>query len=94
METPFSLGNARVSPDGRWLAYQSMESGQDEVFVRKLRGPTGKTLISMAGGTEPRWSHNGTELFYRSGDRSMRVPVETGALPRFGRPAPLLELPS
>jgi serine/threonine-protein kinase len=64
------------SPDGRWLAYQSDESGRGEVYVRPFGTPTttgGKWLISNGGGQFPVWSHNGSELLYKSGDRIMSV---------------------
>jgi serine/threonine-protein kinase len=56
----------RVSPNGRWLAYVSDESGQDEVYVRPLPGPGARVPVSVAGGTEPVWRPNGRELFYRA----------------------------
>jgi hypothetical protein len=63
------------SPDGRWLAYQSNESGTYEVYVRAFpppsSGPVRKWQISNSGGTVPRWSRNGHELMYRSGDQIM-----------------------
>ena len=55
----------RVSPDGRWLAYVSDESGQQEVYVRPLRSGTGRIAVSGGGGTEPLWSRDGKHLFYR-----------------------------
>jgi eukaryotic-like serine/threonine-protein kinase len=59
--------NATVSPDGRWLAYQSDESGRDEVYIRPFPDVTkGRWQISTGGGTRPRWSRNGRELFYLS----------------------------
>jgi serine/threonine-protein kinase len=61
-----------VSPDGRWLAYGSLASGQEEVFVRPLTaGPAGRVQASTAGGTEPVWSLDGRELFYRSRDGNL-----------------------
>jgi serine/threonine-protein kinase len=63
------------SPDGRWLAYHSDESGKNEVYVRAFpppsSGPGAKWLISNTGGTEPRWSRTGHDLLYRSGDQIM-----------------------
>jgi Tol biopolymer transport system component len=63
------------SPDGRWLAYQSNESGKDEVYVRAFPPPSsgqgGKWQISNSGGMFPRWSRNGHELMYQSGDQIM-----------------------
>src|SRR5262249_3468561 len=52
------------SPDGRWIAYASLESGHIEVYVRPFPGPGGKTRISTAGGTHPVWSRNGRELCF------------------------------
>ena len=63
------------SPDGRWLAYASNESGRFEVYVRRFPGPTGRLLISTGGGRFPIWSRNGRELFFRAADgRIMVVP--------------------
>jgi eukaryotic-like serine/threonine-protein kinase len=56
---------AAFSPDGRWLAYSSLESGQIELYVRPFPGPGGKVPISTTGGTHPLWSRNGHELFYK-----------------------------
>jgi dipeptidyl aminopeptidase/acylaminoacyl peptidase len=56
-----------VSPDGRWLAYVSNESGQAEVYIRSFPGMGGRLQISREGGTEPVWSPGGRELFYRDG---------------------------
>ena len=52
------------SPDGRWIAYQSYESGRNEVFVRPFPGPGGKWQISTTGGSQPAWSQKRHELFY------------------------------
>jgi len=57
-------GDAQVSPDGRWVAYISAETGQNEVYVHPFPGPGGKERISTQGGDSVRWSHNGRELFY------------------------------
>ena len=56
-----------VSPDGLWMAYVSNESGRAEVHVRAFPGMEGRTQVSLEGGTEPLWSRDGRELFYRSG---------------------------
>ena len=57
-----------VSPDGRWLAYSSNETGRDEVFVRPFPDvESGKQQVSTEGGMAPRWAHNGRELFYVNG---------------------------
>jgi Tol biopolymer transport system component len=57
----------RFAPDGRWVAVTSDESGQSEVFVRSFPEPASKIQISVAGGSEPVWSRDGTRLYYRSG---------------------------
>lgn len=73
--TPFDEAAPEFSPDGGLLAYMSDESGRREVYVQPFPGPGGKWLISTDGGTEPVWSADGRELFYRRGDAVMRVPV-------------------
>jgi len=65
------------SPDGRWVAYDSTETGPAEVYVRPFPGPGGITPISTEGGYEPLWSRDGKELFYRNGDQMMVVTIET-----------------
>ena len=59
------------SPDGRWVAYCSNESGRWEVYVEPYPGPGPKTMISTNGGYKPIWSRDGKELFFRSGGRMM-----------------------
>jgi serine/threonine-protein kinase len=68
--TPFLNSKANemdptFSPDGRWLAYESDESGRLEVYVRPIRGPGGKWQISSDGGNQPLWARSGKQLFYR-----------------------------
>ncbi len=77
LQTPFYDGGARFSPDGRWLAYVSDESGRFEIYVQPFPGPGGKWQISNGGGIEPVWAKNGRELFYRNGDRMMDVEITT-----------------
>jgi Tol biopolymer transport system component len=64
LKTPFNEGTPIFSPDGRWLAYQSNESGRNEVYVRPFPGGEGKWLVSNGGGHQVRWSRNAKELFY------------------------------
>ena len=82
--------DSRFSPDGRWIAYKSMESGTNEIYVRAFPGPGSKVQISTDGGTDPRWRRDGKELFYLSLDRKlMTVPVRLDGAFQAGRPAPL-----
>jgi eukaryotic-like serine/threonine-protein kinase len=92
MTTPFEERGIAVSPDGRWLAYVSNETGADEVYVRALPGPGGRVQISSNGGREPRWGPGGRELFYRSRDSVIAVEIASGpgsAAVRAGRHRPL-----
>jgi Tol biopolymer transport system component len=63
----------RISPNGRWLAYVSDESGQQEVYVRQLGNATGRIAISSGGGSEPVWARDGTHLFYRNGGQMIEA---------------------
>ncbi len=67
-----------LSPDGRWLAFVSDESGRREVYVRPFPTGEGRWQISSDGGIEPRWSKNGREIVFRSGDWFLAVPVTAG----------------
>ena len=71
--TPFQEQGVTVSPDGKWIAYSSNESGPPQIFVQAFPGPGAKIQISTDGGTEARWSPVGNELFYRNGDKMMVV---------------------
>jgi serine/threonine-protein kinase len=75
--TEFNERGIAPSPDGRWLAYVSDESGQDEVYVRPVPGPGGKRQVSIDGGQEPAWSTDGRELYYRSGTYFMAADIQT-----------------
>jgi eukaryotic-like serine/threonine-protein kinase len=83
LATRAAEGWPALSPDGRWLAYQSDESGRSEVYVRSWPAFGSKVQVSQSGGSEPAWSRDGRELFYRSGGGSepmlLAAAVETGA---------------
>jgi hypothetical protein len=81
----------QFSPDGRWIAYASKESGGREIYVRPFPDSGGKWQVSVGGGTEPQWSHDGRELFYRTGEKMMAVEIDTrdGFVP--GKPKILFE---
>ena len=93
LRTPFNESVPSFSPDGRWLAYVSDESGLYEVYVQPYPGPGGKYQISTGGGTEPVWNRNGKELFYRSGDKMMAVDITTQPSFSAGKPKMLFEGP-
>ncbi len=83
LRTPFGEGWSAFSPDGRWIAYTSDESGRYEVYVRPFPGPGGKWQISTAGGVRPMWSHNGRDLFYQSRDNRIMVSTYTARADSF-----------
>ena len=94
LQTKFDERNGIVSPDGRWLAYESNSSGPTEIYVRPFPNVGGgQWEVSTAGGTRPLWSRSGKELFYVGADGALlRVPVEpSGATWNAGTPAKLLE---
>ncbi len=93
LDTVAGEGHADLSPDGRWLAYQSNASGADEVYVSPFPdAETDRITVSAGGGQQPRWSADGRELYYWSGAGLMAVPVETvgGFAP--GAPTRLFDL--
>ncbi len=71
LQTPFNEGVGKFSPDGHWVAYESDESGQDEVYAAPFPGPGGKHQISSGGGRQARWSRDGKELFFVSRDQQL-----------------------
>jgi hypothetical protein len=94
LATDFDERDAVLSPDARFLAYSSNESGRAEIYVVPFPGPGGKTQVSTDGGRLPRWNRNGRELFYVSGTWLMAVDVEIAPVFRRLTPKPLLESPS
>jgi serine/threonine-protein kinase len=91
MQEKYDEANPQISPDGRWLAYQSNESGQYEVYLRPFPDMDSdkRWQVSTSGGFEPLWSPDRRELFYRSGDTVMTVPVQTEPIFRLGTPQKL-----
>jgi serine/threonine-protein kinase len=84
LKTGSNEWSARLSPDGRWLAYVSDVSGRNEIYVRPYPTPGGQFPISTDGGSEPIWSRDGRELFYRNGDKMMAVAIAIGSTPTPG----------
>ncbi len=93
LDSPALEEEGRVSPDGRWLAYISTESGRFEVYVRSFRGQSGKWQISTDGGLEPLWSPTGKELFFRTGSKLLTVAVKSDPTFVPGTPQVLFEKP-
>jgi Tol biopolymer transport system component len=92
IQTEFNDWQAQFSPDGRWIAYVSDESGSPQVYVQAFPTQSGKVPISTAGGTQPRWRRDGKELFYLALDRKlMTVPVTAGTTFQVGNPRPLFQ---
>ena len=94
---PFLQTNARetfpvFSPDGKWIAYQSNDSGKSDIYVAPFPGPGQRIPISTAGGREPAWRSDGKELFYIAEDgKMMAVPIRSGATLEAGLPVVLFE---
>jgi hypothetical protein len=81
----------RLSPDGRWLAYQSNTAGRDDVYVASFPSLASTQLVSIDGGTSPRWA-GAREIVYRRGRQVVSVPVTPSEKLTLGRPTVLFEL--
>jgi Tol biopolymer transport system component len=95
LQGQFDEQNGTFSPDGRWVAYSSNESGVDEVYVQSFPASGGRWQVSTGGGITPRWKGDGTELFYIAADRNlMAAPIRTaGASFEPGTPTRLFTVP-
>ncbi|HEY3171846.1 MAG TPA: protein kinase [Thermoanaerobaculia bacterium] len=91
VRSKFAEGSPRFSPDGRWIAYTSNESGRNEIYAQPYPGPGPKIQISNEGGTDAVWSPPGGELFYRNGDNMMVVAVTTSPTLKASAPKVLWE---
>jgi serine/threonine-protein kinase len=91
--TPAGEGNlgASLSPDGRWLAYVSNQTGGNELWVRPFPGPGAPVRVSPNGGTDPVWARNGRELYYLSQDHLMAVRMGAGSTLTFEIPSALFD---
>ncbi|HEY0142100.1 MAG TPA: protein kinase [Thermoanaerobaculia bacterium] len=92
--TQFLESSAKMSPDGKWIAFQSNESGQPEIYVAPFPPTGAKWTVSQNGGITPRWRGDGRELFFiqPSNQNVMAVPVALGATPEIGKPVPLFRI--
>jgi len=92
LQSEFAEVRASFSPDGRWMAYESNESGDWEVYVTRFPGPGGKWQVSTNGGREPQWSADGREIFYLDATENLvTVPVSIDTTFRAGLPEPLFD---
>lgn len=76
---PSNESDVAFSPDGRWITFQSDESGRNEVYVRPFPGPGARTQVSASGGLSPRWSPKGQKLFYRTDDGKIMIATYSAA---------------
>jgi Tol biopolymer transport system component len=92
MQGKWTVRNAQFSPDGRWIAYASNETGSMEIYVSAFPSGNGKWQASNGGGQEPRWRQDGKELFYLSADgKMMSVEVTPGTVFKAGPPVVLFQ---
>src|SRR5204863_5642095 len=92
LQTEFNEHHGQLSPDSRWIAYISDQSGRQEVYVATFPKPSERMKISVDGGIQPRWRRDGKELFYLAPDGSlMSVPVQTVPAFRAETPVPLFK---
>lgn len=91
LKTSANEQGGKVSPDGKWLAYQSDESGSSEIYVTSFPQPARSWRISMSGGTTPSWRGDGHELFFVAGGKLMAVRMTSGAEVHASTPQPLFE---
>ncbi len=91
--TRFNELDGHFSPDGKWIAYTSDESGRYEIYVRPFSGPGGAVRVSTGGGRSPAWTRGGSEIVYLGLDlRLMSVAVQPGPQWEVGSPRPLFPL--
>jgi hypothetical protein len=92
LHSEFNEFHAHFSPDGRWFAYSSTESGKPEVYVQSFPPAGGKWQVSTNGGAQPQWRRDGKELFYVAPDRKlMAVDVRLGSSFEMGTPVALFQ---
>jgi len=91
--TPFEERNGQFSPDGRWVAYETNESGTFQIVVQPFPEPSGKWQVSTNGGVQPRWRADGKELYFIApDDKMMSVPVTaSGSSFEAGTPVALFQ---
>lgn len=92
LKAPSVFRNGQFSPDGKWVAYASNETGKWQIYVTSFPDARGKWQVSTGGGEQPRWRGDGKELFFLSSDsKMMAAPVTTGANFDSGTPVALFQ---
>jgi hypothetical protein len=86
LQSRFNERYGRVSPNGKWIAYTSDETGREEIYVQPFPSLHTRVPISTEGGTQPIWARNGRELFYRSSGGIMATTMASEAPPSFSLP--------
>jgi eukaryotic-like serine/threonine-protein kinase len=91
----FSRSAMQFSPDARWVAYTSTESGRNEIYIQNFPNPTGKWQISTSGGFGPRWRRDGKEIFYLGGDAKLTAVAlrSAGGVLEVSKPTALFDMP-
>src|SRR5262249_23977422 len=92
--TPFTEADGRFSPDGRWVAYQTDDSGKNEIVVQSFPNPTVKLQVSTGGGVAPRWRFDGKELYFVAPDNKLMAATRRSSTPGidFDSPIPLFQM--
>jgi len=88
LQTPANESRGVFSPNGRWIAYESDESGKKEIYVQTFPASGAKWQISVSGGSQPRWRRDGKELFFLGGDRKVTAVEVNIDAPGFVHGAP------
>ena len=92
VQTPSEERDGQFSPDGKWVAYQSNQSGHNEIYLQPFPGPGDRIQVSTGGGQQVRWAHHRAELFYVAADQmltSVPVTFATNGIVTFGKPVAL-----
>jgi len=96
VKSNFNVRDGQFSPDGKWVAFQSNESGRDEIYLQPFPGPGERTQVSAEGGSQVRWGRLSGELFYVAGNRrltAVQVKLASNNAPALGAPRPLFQIP-
>ena len=96
LQTEFNETQGQFSPDGKWIAYSSDESGRFEIYVQSFPASSGgRWVVSNGGGAQPRWRRDGRELFYIAGDSTVMAAdvITTGSAFKAGIPKSLFDAP-